>query len=309
MLTHFGIESVLAEWPEAVVCVGTFDGVHLGHRHVISRAVHVGRQTDRPSIVVTFDRHPASILAPERVPPAIATLGEDLRQFEALGVSAAAVLRFDEALAATSAEDFLQNILQQGLHASSLVVGHDFALGHDRVGTPEWLAERIPTEIVPPYLLDGQRVASSEIRRLVAAGEVEAASRLLGRPFAIEGVVVGGQKLGRTLGFPTLNLARSGGQVRPADGVYAGRCETSLGRFAAAVGVGVRPTIGSGKRTIEAYLLDFPGDSLYGQAVRLEVLQRLRGEIRFDSLDDLRQQMAADGDRVRLGAGTANPPR
>lgn len=299
MLTHFGVESVLAEWPEAVVCVGTFDGVHLGHQHVIGRAVAAGRQTDRPSIVVTFDRHPASILAPDRVPPAIATLGEDLRQFEALGVSAAVVLRFDEALAATSAEDFLHRILRQGLHAGSLVVGHDFALGHDRVGTPAWLAERIPTEVVPAYLLDGHRVASSEIRRLVAAGEVESASRLLGRPFAIEGVVVGGQKLGRTLGFPTLNLARSGGQVRPADGVYAGRCETSLGRFAAAVGVGVRPTIGAGERTIEAYLLDFPGDSLYGQAVRLEVLQRLRGEIRFDSLDELRQQMAADVDRVR----------
>jgi riboflavin kinase/FMN adenylyltransferase len=299
MLTHFGVESVLAEWPEAVACIGTFDGVHLGHRHVIGRAVELGRQTDRPSIVVTFDRHPAAILAPDRVPPAIATLGEDLRQFEALGVSAAVVLRFDAALAAMSAEEFLDRILQRALRATSLVVGHDFALGHERVGTPEWLSERIPTEVVPPFVLDGQRVASSEIRRLVAAGEVEGAAKLLGRPFAIEGVVVGGQKLGRTLGFPTLNLARSGGQVRPADGVYAGRCETSLGHFAAAIGVGVRPTVGGGERTIEAYLLDYPGDSLYGQAVRLEVLRRLRGEIRFDSLEDLRRQMASDVDQVR----------
>lgn len=301
MLTHFGIESVQAEWCEAVVCIGTFDGVHLGHRRVIERAVESGRASDRPSVVVTFDRHPAAVLAPDRVPPAIASLGEDLRQFEAIGAAVAVVLRFDEALAATTAETFLDDILREGLRGSALVVGHDFAFGHDRVGTPDWLADRIPTEVVPPFLLDGQRVASSEIRRRIASGDVEGAARLLGRPFAVEGVVVGGEKLGRTLGFPTLNLARSGGQVRPADGVYAGRCETSIGAFAAAIGIGVRPTVGGSERTIEAYLLDYPGDSLYGQAVRLEVIQRLRGEVRFDSLEDLRRQMAEDVDRVRLG--------
>lgn len=294
MLIHFGAETVRPEWPEAVVCIGTFDGVHLGHRHVILEAVRQAKSTERPSLVVTFDRHPAATLAPDRVPPALGSLGEDLRQIETLGVAVCVVLRFDRTLADMSADDFLRVILRDHLHASALVVGHDFAMGHDRAGTAEWLAERIDTTIVPPFELDGIRVASRTIRALVAEGRLEEAARLLGRPFAIEGVVVGGQKLGRTLGFPTINLARSEGLVVPADGVYVGRCEVERGVYRAAVGIGLRPAVGGRERTIEAYLLDFPGHSLYGEAVRLELLSRIREERHFESVEALREQIAQD---------------
>ncbi len=294
MLVRFGTESLGPQWPACVLCIGTFDGVHLGHQEVIRRAVRRSAEIERPPVVLTFDRHPLATLAPERCPPAVGTLDIDLDEFRSLGVCAAVVLPFDERLANTSAETFFTEVLQSSLRGEEVVVGHDFAFGKGRVGTPEWLRERIPTTIVPSFQVEGHRVSSSEIRELIRRGELEHAGRLLGRSWALEGIVVGGQRLGRTLGYPTVNLATAGRQVQPPHGIYAGRALTKMGEFKAAISVGVRPTVGDSPRTIEAYLLDYPGTDLYGSAIRLGFERRLRDEMKFDSLEALQAQMALD---------------
>lgn len=298
MQVHFGADLLRAEWHQSVACIGTFDGVHLGHQAVIAEALRLAREADLPCILVTFDRHPAAILAPDRCPQAVASLAENLREFERLGVSLAVVLPFTADLSQTTASDFLATILQGKLRADSLVVGHDFAFGKGREGSPEWLAGRIRTTVVPPFELDGRRVSSSEIRRDVTAGRVEAAARLLGRPFEFGGIVVAGEKLGRELGWPTVNLARSFDQVVPAHGIYAGHCETSFGTFRAAISIGTRPAAGGKHRTIEAYLLDYPGHSLYGENVWLRFERRLRDEMDFPSLEHLKLQIASDVEEV-----------
>lgn len=294
MDVHFGLELLHAEWPRAITCVGTFDGVHLGHQAVIGEAVRHATKGELPCCLVTFDRHPAHILAPDRCPPAISSLSANLTHFRELGVSVAVILAFDTALSRTPAQEFLDHILVGKLRTGELIVGHDFALGHGREGTPDWLARHLPTHVVPPFEMDGRRVSSSDIRRAIQEGRMEDAAKWLGRPFEIEGVVVGGQRLGRELGFPTANLARSFEQVVPADGVYACWSESSRGRFRAAVSIGARPAVGGKTRTIEAYLLDYPGESLYGRTIRLEFVSRLREERDFASLDLLKAQISLD---------------
>jgi len=299
MQVHFGVGLLRAEWPRAVVCVGTFDGVHLGHQAVVRRAVDTAREQDLPCCVVTFDRHPAAVLAPSRCPKAIAPLQENLREIERLGVSVAVVLPFDAELSRMSADRFLDEILRASLKADNVVVGHDFAMGNGREGTTDWLSARIPTLVVEPFEIEGQRVSSSAIRQAVQDGEMETATRLLGRPFSITGVVVGGQKLGRQLGYPTANIARSFDQALPADGVYATRFRCEKGDYVAALAIGMRPAVGGDHRTVEAYLLDYPGDSLYGLSASLEVHHRLREERNFPSLEALKGQMAHDVEETR----------
>jgi riboflavin kinase/FMN adenylyltransferase len=299
MRVHFGTETLEPEWPDAVVCVGTFDGVHLGHQRLILTAVEQARALEVPCGLVTFDRHPSALLAPDRQPTMIATLEQNLERFAALGVAVAVVLAFDRSLSETPAEVFLNEFLRARMRAGAMVVGHDFAFGKGREGNPVWLAERIPTTVAEVVEIDGLRVSSTQVRRAIADGDVSRAARLLGRPFRFAGIVVGGQKLGRTLGYPTINLARSARQSIPADGVYAGIALTPMGRYSAAIGIGSRPAVGGGARTVEAYLLDYPGGSLYGQAVELDFLVRLREERDFSSLEALAEQMARDVEEVR----------
>lgn len=299
MLVHFGLDSLQAEWSASIVCLGTFDGVHLGHQRVISEAVAQARAAGLPCIVVTFDRHPAATLAPDRCPPAIASLEQRLERITELGPAATIILPFDQQLANTSAQDFLDQVLVEKLKATAIVAGNDFAIGKGREGTPHWLHQHLPTTILEALLVDGARVSSSAIRSAVAAGDVALAHRLMGHAFAIPGIVVGGQKLGRTLGFPTANIARSFLQVMPTDGVYAGVARTDLGSFLAAVSIGTRPTVPGAGRSIEAYLLDFPGESLYGKEIEVAFRFRLRDELRFDNLDALRVQMVEDTEQTR----------
>jgi len=299
MQVHFGTDLLNPEWTRSVVCVGTFDGVHLGHQAVIAEAKRVASERLLPLIVVTFDRHPAAVLAPERCPPAIGSVGGKLRALRQLDVPLTLVLPFDAELAATEAEEFFSRLLIGTLHAECVVVGHDFAMGRNRVGTAEWLAERIETFIVSPFELEGHRVSSSLIRHAVVGGDLELAARLLGRPFSIEGVVVQGAQLGRQLGYPTANLARSIRQVEPPDGVYAAAADTPFGSFLAAASLGVRPTVDATTRTIEAYLMDYKGDSLYGKTITLHLRRRLREQVRFESLDALKEQMAKDVEAAR----------
>ena len=190
-------------------------------------------------------------------------------------------------------------VLRCQLGAEHIVVGHDFAFGHDRMGTPEWLTDRISTEIVPAFEVDGHRVSSSSIRRAISNGQLEAATSWLGRPFAIEGVVVHGAQLGRKLGYPTANIGRSFDQITPCEGVYAGEAHTSRGRYLAAISIGGRPTIDATSRTLEAYLLDYKGESLYGTSITLDIWRKLRDQVKFDDLEALKEQMAKDVVAVR----------
>lgn len=299
MLLHFGEDLLAAEWPGAVVCIGTFDGIHLGHQALIRRTVEVARQQHLASVILTFDRHPAAILAPDRVPHSINTLRQNLAQIEALGPSACVILEFNQELAECPAEQFFQKILVNHLRAKSMVIGYDFAFGHNRVGTGDWLKERINCEIIEAVSIHGLRVSSSEIRKAINSADLDAAKQLLGRPFQLQGVVVEGQQLGRTLGYPTANIARFSDQIVPPNGIYAATAHTELGSFTAATSIGVRPTVGGESRTVEAYLLDYPGDSLYGQTISLDFHAKLREEAKFDSLDELKSQMAIDVEQTR----------
>ncbi len=299
MFVHFGTELLRPEWSKAIVCIGTFDGVHLGHQEVIRTAVAAARAAELPCVVVTFDRHPAATLHPSKCPTPVASLEENLSAISALGVSIAVVLPFNAWLSRMAAERFLREMLIGTLRAEAVVVGHDFAMGNEREGTTDWLAARIETTVVPPFRLDGERVSSSAIRAAVVRGDVESAHRMLGRPFSLDGIVVSGQRLGRTIGYPTINLARTFEQVLPLDGIYAARAEFDGVTYLAAVSIGIRPTIGGTDRTVEAYLLDFPGHSLYGRAATLRILHRIRDEAHFPSLEALKVQIALDVEVVR----------
>lgn len=299
MIVHFGVENIVAEWPSSTVVIGTFDGVHLGHRYLVERAVAMARERFQPCVIVTFDRHPLSVLAPDRVPPALGTLEQNVIALRTCGASAGVILAFDAVLSRTSATQFFDQILKQALKADQVVVGHDFAFGHQREGTPEWLSSRVETHVMDQFFVEGQRVSSSLIRDLISDGDVERAAVFLGRPFALAGVVIKGQQLGRTLGFPTVNLARASASVLPPDGVYAGYCKTPLGTFTAGISIGTRPAVQGTHRTIEAYLLDYPGESLYSAPIQMFFCKRLRGEENFPSLEALKEQMALDIQAVR----------
>lgn len=299
MQIHFGDDLLAPEWPRAVVCIGTFDGVHRGHRAVIESAVGLARSIEAPAILVTFDRHPAAVLAPDRRPSPISSIAGNLRIFESLGISLALVLPFTLELSRTPAQGFFQHLLTEKLRAEHIVVGHDFAFGAGREGNPEWLAERISTTVAPPFLHQGHRISSTNIRSAISVGDFETANRLLGRAWALVGIVVPGKKLGRTLGFPTMNIARSFDQIMPRSGVYAGIAETPFGDYSAAISIGTNPTVGGESRTIEAYLLDYPGEDAYGRVVRLRLLARLRDEENFTTLEAMTAQIRLDVEQTR----------
>lgn len=300
MQVHFGVELLNPEWDRAVVCIGTFDGVHLGHQQVIRTAVERAKQLEIPVIVVTFDRHPAVILNPAKAPKAIASLKMNLEQLQVHGVGLTVVVAFNAWLSRMSAEEFFHTILLEKLHAACVVVGHDFAMGNGREGNTEWLREHIETIIVPPFEVENHRVSSSVIREAICSGNLELANQQLGRGFEVQGFIVHGQKLGRELGFPTANIARSFDQVMPSDGVYAAWFFVDGKQFQCAAAIGTRPAVGGVDRTIEAHLLDYPGESLYGQHVRLRLEKYLRPEANFPTIEDLKQQMSKDVESVRV---------
>jgi len=269
------------------VAVGEFDGVHLGHRKVIE-----GSDT-----VLTFEPHPLRVVRPEAAPRLLTSFEVKCELISELGVEELVVIPFDERFAAQGPREFIDEVLVGRLGATRVSVGENFRFGHRAAGDPGALAAdpRFETRVVPLVELEGEIVSSSHIRALVQAGEVALAARMLGAPFQLRGEVVPGERRGRTLGFPTANLVPDEALVIPGHGVYVARAND----MCAAVSVGVRPTFGTGRAVlVEAYLVDRELD-LYGQTLRVEFLERLRGERRFESAQALVEQMRTDVARTR----------
>jgi riboflavin kinase / FMN adenylyltransferase len=287
----------------AAVTIGAYDGVHLGHRALLADLSARAAAADLSTVVVTFDRHPAYVVRPESAPKQLTSLEQKRELLADAGIERVVVIPFDQARADESAEDFVKEVLVDDLGARLVVVGEDFHFGHGRKGNVE-LLRRLGAEhgfeVVGVGLTgDGsEAVSSTRIRARLAAGEVEEAARLLGRPHEVRGPVVRGDgRGGPELGFPTANLAVADDIALPADAVYAGHYRRPDGTmYQAAISVGRRPTFyerGSAPVLVEAYLLRFDGD-LYGEPARVSFAHRLRDEQRFDSVEDLVAQMRAD---------------
>jgi riboflavin kinase/FMN adenylyltransferase len=291
-----------------VVTIGVYDGVHLGHRALLRDVQRLADARSCPVAVVTFDRHPASVVRPEHAPKLLTDVEQKLELLGDAGADIALVLTFDLERAAEPAEEFVNEILVGCLHARAVVVGHDFHFGHDRGGNVD-LLQRMGREAgfdvlgvtLTDDVQDQEVISSTRVRRLLAGGEVEEAARLLGRPHEVRGRVEHGDERGRELGFPTANVAVPDEVQLPGDGIYAGWYERPDGTtHAAAISLGRRPTFYEAQHwsLLEAYLLDFDGD-LYDEPARVQFVRKLRDERRFDSVDALVVQMRADVDDAR----------
>jgi riboflavin kinase/FMN adenylyltransferase len=287
---------------DSALTIGVFDGVHLGHWHLIRNLISEADRTGRLSAVVTFRNHPTSVLRQGPQLPLLMDLDDRIGALKQLGVDVVVPVAFDTELSQLSAQQFLTKLADR-LRMRSLVVGPDFTMGHNRDGTVETLPALSRTlgysfRVVDPLIDQQHMVKSTAIRKLVAVGDVKAASRMLGRNFAARGVVVKGLERGRTLGFPTANLEMPERLAVPGDGIYATWAQLPSGRYMAATSIGTRPTFDEGVRTIEAFILDF-SDEIYGQNLRLEFVQRLRQEEKFDSVEALLAQMGRDVEQTR----------
>lgn len=287
----------------AIVAMGNFDGFHLGHQAVVARAVAWARDEGRPAIVATFDPHPMRLFHPDAPPFRLTTLDQRQRLFGAAGANAMLVFHFNRDLANQSAEEFVAR-LSDRFGAAGVVTGEDFTFGHGRSGSVATLRSLgaplgLRCEAVPPVADDdGEVVSSSRIREALRAGDCALATRLLTRPFAIEGVVQHGDKIGRTLEFPTANV-ELGAYLRPAYGIYAVRGLLPGGLIVdGAANLGIRPTFDPPVELLEPYFLDWSGD-LYGQTIEVQLIARLRAEAKFDGLDALTAQIRRDCDEAR----------
>ena len=290
---------------ERVIALGFFDGVHLGHGALLKRTVEEARRRGVKASVFTFDRPPKEVVT--GIPCPLINSAEDRISLarRLYGIDEVIVAQFDRTMMSTPWDAFVTDLLADRFHAVHLVAGHDHRFGHKNQGTPALLAEKcrelgLDCDIIPKVELDGVTVSSTHIRGLLEAGDMETAARFLGHPHVLTREVRHGRRIGRTIGIPTINLTLPEGVLSPAHGVYVTRAVLRDGRsFAAVTNVGTRPTVHNGTDvTVESFLLDFDGD-LYGQQVRLEFQRRLRGEIPFPSLDDLRNQIARDAEAAR----------
>ncbi|MGI8984703.1 MAG: bifunctional riboflavin kinase/FAD synthetase [Acidimicrobiales bacterium] len=290
--------SFVAPLAGTAVTIGAYDGVHRGHQFVIAELRRLAAADGLASVVLTFDRHPASVVRPESAPRVLTDLDQKLEVLASTGVDHTVVLRFDAARSQEEPEDFVRDVLADALGARVVVLGEDFHFGRRRRGNVELLrgmGGELGFEVVHVPLLAA--TSSTEVRRLLAAGDVAGAAGLLGRPHEVRGVVEKGDQRGRELGYPTANVAVPADVALPAPGIYAGWYG---GERPAAISVGRRPTFHAGGSPVvlEAYLLDFSGD-LYGQPARVSFVGRLRDEERYDSVADLVAQMAADVEATR----------
>jgi riboflavin kinase / FMN adenylyltransferase len=297
----YGLPRPINEQP-SVLTIGVFDGVHRGHQQLIGGVVQRARSLGCQSAVLTFDPHPDVVVRPEHPRPLLTTAEERAEQIAALGVDLLVVMPFTPALMSQSAHEFMTQVCD-AVALRELWVGWDFALGRKREGDRRRLTE-IGQELgytvhpVERFSVGHEAISSTRIRALLQEGDVSTATQLLGRPFSVRGEVVQGDRRGRTIGFPTANVAVDARHMTPGNGVYV--CRASIGerRYGAVTNVGVRPTFDGTRRTVEAYLLDF-ADEIYGQTLRLDFLHRLRGEQKFDGVASLVAQITRDVDEAR----------
>jgi riboflavin kinase/FMN adenylyltransferase len=292
-----GLDPYRPDAPPSVVAQGTFDGIHLGHQAVIRKAVERARVLGVRPVAVTFDPNPLAVLRPAEAPPELLSLEERLQRIAELGPEVCLVIPFTLEFSRVEAEAYVEDVLLGRLGAREIVVGFNHAFGRGARGTPELLrrlAEHagVRVHVIAPLRVDGVVVSSTSIREALRDGAVRRAASLLGRPYAVAGVVARGAARGRTLGFATANLAGAAGLLL-ADGVYAARAAWDGESAPAVVNVGVRPTVDGATRLVEAHLLDVAPD-LYGRRLTLAFLDRIRAERRFDSLEALRMQIAED---------------
>jgi riboflavin kinase / FMN adenylyltransferase len=281
------------------LAIGFFDGVHLGHQQIIRQTIADARQHDALTLVLTFDRHPNTVVAPDRVPPLIYSLPQKLRAIESLGADTLLVIHFDETFSRQTGDEFIRSLAKDTGHIQSLCVGADFVFGHRRSGNVS-LLKKLGSEIdfhvhgLAAVSLDNQIVSSTRIRKLIRAGDLDTVSQMLGRPYAISSRVIRGEQLGRQLGFPTANLDPAGLAV-PPNGVYAALAFVKGNAYRAALNIGFRPTIASKLQAvhIEAHLLDF-SDNLYDEELEVQIVEKLRDERKFSSRIELQEQISHD---------------
>ncbi len=295
---------------ETVFTIGVFDGVHLGHQSLLTCLTDKARKNSWLSGVITFKSHPETVLAATRQLPWLDDIDNRIERIKSLGIDIVVALSFTPELRQLSAEEFVQ-LLQKHLKLRGLVIGPDFALGKDRQGTAQQLRSvgqklGFSVEVVPPRVVDGEVVSSSLIRQLLAQGNIKKANRLLGRSFSISGVVVPGDQRGRELGFPTANLEIRPDQAAPGDGVYVTRAYTDNKPLPAVTNIGVRPTFGGGKRLIETYIINHKAQ-LPGKKLRIEFIDRLRGEKKFHSAEELKAQIARDVAQAKQVLASRSP--
>ena len=295
---------------DSVLTIGVFDGVHRGHRHLISRLRSEATDMGCLAGVVTFRNHPASVLRRDFKPQYLTSLDERLRLLKELGVDQVIPVTFDLELSKLRAREFLA-LLRRHLRLRGLLIGPDFSMGHDREGDAKALAalgqEMGFSVSVVDLLRDGEdAVRSTLIRQALAQGDVARVEKMLGRSFALAGVVVRGVGRGRTLGFPTANLEPPQGVAVPGDGIYATWAHVKARRYMAATSIGTRPTFDERRRTIESFILDFEGD-LYEHEIRLEFVRRLRDEVKYDTVQALQEQVDRDVDQTRAILGVSHP--
>jgi riboflavin kinase / FMN adenylyltransferase len=293
----------------AIVALGNFDGFHLGHQAVVGRAVERARAEGRPALVATFDPHPVRLFRPDAPPFRLTTLEQRAALFAEAGAAGMAVFTFDQALAGLTAEQFVEQRLVGMLQVGGVVTGEDFTFGKGKSGSPDLLRSLghrhgFSVDTVGPVSLDGEPVSSSRIRAALRLGDPKEAARLLTRPFAIQAEVEHGDKLGREIGYPTANMAM-GNYLRPAYGIYAVRGRLPDGRVLdGAANLGIRPSFEPPKELLEPYFFDF-AESLYGQVIAVELIEYLRPEMKFDTLDALKAQMDGDCARARELLGSS----
>lgn len=283
---------------DMLLTIGVFDGVHLGHRQLIARLTELARKQGYSSGVVTFRQHPQEVLSPKTRLPFLTSLDQRIELLKKEGVDEVIALSFTPKLASLSPRQFLEK-LKENLRMRGLVIGPDFALGQNREGDTAAL-RRLGTKmgfsvtVVPPVTVKGQVISSTAIRKALAEGDVKRVQDLIGRPFRLQGKVIGGAKRGaELLGFPTANLEVSPHQALPAEGVYVSQAHLNQHTYAAMTNIGQRPTFGESQRLVESYLLDYQGD-LYGQELAVDIIEHLRGEIKFGSPEELKKQIAED---------------
>jgi riboflavin kinase/FMN adenylyltransferase len=298
-----GGSAIPRDFAGGIVALGNFDGFHLGHQAVVGAAVARARAEGRPALVATFDPHPVRHFRPDTAPFRLTTLDQRARLFAEAGADAMVVFGFDATLAALTADEFVRERLVGALRVGGVVTGEDFTFGRAKGGNVALLraagaAHGFDATAIGPVTLDGEPVSSTRIRESLRAGDPVAAARLLTRPFAIQGVVEHGDKVGRTIGYPTANL-NMGKYLRPAYGIYAVRGRLPDGRVLdGAANLGIRPQFEPPKELLEPHFFDFAGD-LYGQPIEVELVDYLRPEAKFDGLPALMAQMDADCARAR----------